>query len=101
MGMTGIVLDELVELDSLWVLTVNPRPLCCVHDCSREAVWNLFWEITCPNHPINPTPYCNVHKEIVEARMPQVTNGFKCGMCGIRGVYTFVGQLIKIERINT
>jgi hypothetical protein len=96
---TGALLIE--DLEILFDVTYDPRPACCVHDCSREAVWNIFWEHVCPQHPLNPTPYCNYHKELVESRMPKAVKGFKCGLCVVSGIYSFVGHVVKIERIRT
>jgi hypothetical protein len=89
------------DLDILFTLTVEPRPSCHMPDCSHEALWNMFWERSCPVHPANPTPYCNDHKIVVEERVPHSwRRGFKCGICAKEGNYNLIGHLLKIERIN-
>lgn len=96
---TGAMIVE--DLEILFTLTVEPRPGCFVPECSCEAVWNIFWEYTCPVHLGNPTPYCNNHKLEVEGRIPfSLRRGFKCRICSAQGVHNLLGHIVKIERIS-
>jgi hypothetical protein len=98
MSVAEIILEE---LELLWVLPLEPRPSCHLSDCSNEAVWNIFWERSCPIHVANPTPYCNYHKELVESKIALAyRRGFRCGMCAKNDIHHLMGHIVKIERIS-